>query len=97
MRDNFIRHRSRYDLEHVIGLYCCALRLRDWFGRNFIHRENDGDPQVSKEFIRQIMDGSKWALLESFWIEFPDLVQGLDPDVMLRQELLTRPICTGTP
>lgn len=89
MRDNLIRHCSQYDLEHLLGFFCCTFRVRGFFGTEFISRTNDGEPHAKEEFIRHIMDPSSWCLLERFWIEFPDLVKGLDPSLMLRQDSLT--------
>lgn len=50
---------------------------------NFICRKNDEDPQFSDEFLRKITDISQWTLLETFWSEYPDLVQGLPLEIML--------------
>ncbi|KAL4860492.1 hypothetical protein BDV12DRAFT_181508 [Aspergillus spectabilis] len=89
IRDNFIRHRSEYDLEHVLGLFCCMFRIRGCSGSDFITRTNDGEPQAKDDFIRQIMDSSCWCLLEEFWIECPELVENLDPGLMLQRDSLT--------
>lgn len=89
MRDNFMRHRADYDLEHVIGLFCCTFRIRGWFGKDYICRKNDGDPEVMDAFKCHFMNMSQWCLLEKFWKEYPDLVEGLDSNLMLREEDLS--------
>lgn len=83
LRDNLIRYSLRHDLESVLSLYCCSLRIKDWGEMNFICRKNDEDPQFSDEFLRKITDISQWTLLETFWSEYPDLVQGLPLEIML--------------
>ncbi|KAL2793954.1 hypothetical protein BJX66DRAFT_305161 [Aspergillus keveii] len=88
MRDNFIRHRSEYDLKHVLGLFCCMFRIRGCSGSDFITRTNDGEPQAKDDFIRRTMDSSCWCLLEEFWIEYPELVENLDLGLMLQRDSL---------
>jgi hypothetical protein len=88
LRDNFIQLQPEYDLELVLGLFCCTLRITGWFGKEFICRENDGDPEVSEDFISHAMDTSHWCLLEKFWVEYPDLVAGLDPSLMFHERNL---------
>ncbi|KAH6612172.1 hypothetical protein C7974DRAFT_92379 [Boeremia exigua] len=88
LRDNFIRHSRQHDLECVVGLFCCSLRIKNWRGMSFVYRKNDEDPQVSDDFLQKIQDVSQWTLLETFWNEYPDLVQGLHPEIMLRQDVL---------
>jgi hypothetical protein len=67
IRDNLIRHGSKYELEGVMGLMCCTLRLRGSFGADFIYRCNGDEPQVSDDFYRQIFDTSNWGILSRFW------------------------------
>lgn len=88
MRDNFIHHRADCDLEHVLGLFCCTFRIKGWFGKHFITRENDGDPIVMPEFVEDFMNSSNWCLLEKFWVEYPSLVAGMHSTFMLHEKSL---------
>ncbi|KIW04976.1 uncharacterized protein PV09_04138 [Verruconis gallopava] len=91
MRDNLIRYGSKYELESVIGLLCCTYRIRGTFTKDFITREYNGEPQPTDEFYAQFMDISNWGILERFWKEYPDLMEGIDSSLMLREENLMPP------
>ncbi|KAI9373935.1 hypothetical protein BJX61DRAFT_551919 [Aspergillus egyptiacus] len=88
MRDNLILHGAKYDLGSVFGLLACTCRVRGGFNQELFIRENDGDPEVHPDFYQRFMNPGQWGLLEKFWTEYPELVQGLDPAVMLRAEYL---------
>jgi hypothetical protein len=91
MRDNLIKHESKYELEHVFGLLGCTYRIRGTFAREFITREDDGEPIVSEEFYKQFTDIANWGILERFWKEYPELVDGMDTKSMLCEENLIPP------
>lgn len=87
MRDNFIRYHEQYDdLEHVLGLFCCTVRIGGFFGKTVIIRENDEEPRVREDFKQQFMNPSSWFILERFGLECPQLVEGLDPSVFIQEE-----------
>lgn len=88
MRDNLILHGSKYDLESVFGLLACTCRVRGGFNKELFIRKNDGDPKVHPDFYQRFTDSSQWGLLEKFWTEYPELVQGMDLAVMLPAEYL---------
>jgi hypothetical protein len=67
IRDNLIKHGHKYELEGVMGLMCCTLRLRGSFGTDFIYRQNGEEPRVKDDFYRQIFDTSNWGILSRFW------------------------------
>ncbi|KAL6229319.1 hypothetical protein BDW75DRAFT_235296 [Aspergillus navahoensis] len=73
---------------HVLGLFCCMFRIQGCSGSDFITCTNDGEPQAKDDFIQQIMDLSYWYLLEEFWIKYPELVENLDPGLMLQRDSL---------
>ncbi|KAF9893309.1 hypothetical protein FE257_011739 [Aspergillus nanangensis] len=88
LRDNLIRHGDKYDMESVLGLLSCTCRVRGGFNQEIIVRKNDGDLQVHPGFHRRFHTTDEWGLLEKFWIEYPELVEGMDPGIMLREESL---------
>ncbi|EMD91415.1 hypothetical protein COCC4DRAFT_129235 [Bipolaris maydis ATCC 48331] len=88
MRDNLIRYGPKHDHDAVFGLLSCTLRIRGSFRKEFIIRENDGDLQLDPSFYQKFMDISNWGILERFWLEYPDLVRGFDPSIMLREQHL---------
>lgn len=83
-------HQSTHDIDAAIGLFLCSYRIRGAFNGSFITRQNGGDLEIDAQFYEQFMAPDKWGLLETFWVQYPDLVQGLDPKLLIRQEdLLT--------
>ena len=67
IRDNLIKHGARYELEGVMGLMCATLRLRGSFGAHFITRSNGEEPRVKEDFYQQILDTSRYGILQRFW------------------------------
>lgn len=91
MRDNLIKHHSKIDLQDVLGLIGCTCRIRGAFNSDFITRENDGEPQVDERFYQRFMSLDGWGLLEKFWTEYPELVEGMDRSVLIQEEHLIPP------
>ncbi|OAA36803.1 hypothetical protein BBO_08082 [Beauveria brongniartii RCEF 3172] len=87
LRDSMIRNQSRLDMDAVIGLFMCSLRMRGSFNNtNFISRQNEGDLEINSEFYRRFTDPDNWGLLETFWTRYPDLVEGLDPSLKIGEQ-----------
>lgn len=84
MINNYVGH----DIEVAMGLFLCSSRIRGFFNSNIITRQNDGELELDEEFYQQFTDPNGWGLLERFWTEYPDLVEGMDPSVMIREEQL---------
>ncbi|KAK9776783.1 putative BZIP domain-containing protein [Seiridium cardinale] len=88
VRERLVLHYSEYNLEELFGLLSCTMRVRASFNGRFINRENDGEPQVDERFLERITQKSGWGILDKFWNEYPDLFQGVEPDILLREEHL---------
>ncbi|KAH3957499.1 hypothetical protein HBI81_184210 [Parastagonospora nodorum] len=87
-RDNLIKHGAKFDLERLVGFLACTYRIRGCFNKEFICRVNDGDLQICPSFYEQISKIENWGILESFWHKYPDLVEGLDTNLMFREQNL---------
>ncbi|KAI5927510.1 hypothetical protein F4810DRAFT_267933 [Camillea tinctor] len=88
LRDQLILHWSKYNLESVFGLLSCTIRIRESFNGSFIKRENGGEPQVDEAFYQRFMHRDGWGILERFKAEYPDLMEGIDDKIMIREEHL---------
>jgi hypothetical protein len=88
LRDRLILHWHKYNLENVFGLLSCTVRVRSSFNGNFVVRENDGEPQVDEAFYKRFTQEDGWGILERFWIEYSELVEGVDRNIMIREEHL---------
>ncbi|CAH0004510.1 unnamed protein product [Clonostachys byssicola] len=89
LRDRLITHANEYDVDEVVGLFLITLRLRGGFNNNnFITRENGGDLQIDPKFYKQFMTREGWGILDRFWVQYPELVKGMDPRWRLREEHL---------
>ncbi|KAK3177582.1 hypothetical protein K4F52_009633 [Lecanicillium sp. MT-2017a] len=86
IRESMIRNQSRMDMDSAIGLFLCSLRIRGSFNSHFISRQNDGDLEIDSNFYRKFTNSANWGLMETFWIEYPYLVEGLDLNVKIRQQ-----------
>lgn len=91
MRSKLAIHWKQYNLEEVFGLLGCTCRLRGTFNKNFITRRDGGDPEVDETFLQIFMDRDNWGILEKFWVEYPDLVDGLDASVLVLEQQLLPP------
>jgi hypothetical protein len=80
MRDNFIRTGMKYCRSEVFGLLFCTCRIRDTPNSDFVTRTRGGDPEVDPKFIEKISTVEGWVLLDRFWTEYPELVDGMDVD-----------------
>ncbi|KAH6649044.1 hypothetical protein BKA67DRAFT_576630 [Truncatella angustata] len=88
LRDRLVLHWRKYNLENVFGLLSCTIRVRASFNGNFVTRENDGEPQVDETFYRRFMQEDGWGVLDRFWTEYPELVEGLDYNFRIGEEHL---------
>jgi hypothetical protein len=88
LRDQMALHCSKHNLESVFGLLSCTVRVRGFFNANFIKRENGGEPQVDEAFLERFTKMEGWGILERFWSEYPELVEGIDGNIMIREEHL---------
>ncbi|CAI6098840.1 unnamed protein product [Clonostachys chloroleuca] len=89
LRDRLITNANEYDVDEVVGLFLITLRLRGGFNNNnFITRENGGDLQIDPKFYKQFMTREGWGILDRFWVQYPELVKGMDPIWRLREEHL---------
>ncbi|KAI1491620.1 hypothetical protein F5X96DRAFT_460235 [Biscogniauxia mediterranea] len=88
LRDRLVLHWSKYSLESVFGLLSCTVRIRESFNGNFIKRENGGEPQVDEAFYERFIHEDGWGLLERFRTEYPELTEGIDDNIMIREEHL---------
>jgi hypothetical protein len=79
MRDNFIKHGMKYCRGEVFGLLFCTNRIRDTPNADFVVRSGGAALQIDPHFLDQISNLDEWVLLDKFWIEYPELVEGLDP------------------
>lgn len=86
MRENFIKHGKKYVDEAISGLLFCTWRIRGTPNVNFIVRGEDGEVEIDPDFLAKISTPEGWVLLERFWIEYPELVEGLDPDRFMISE-----------
>lgn len=85
MRENIIRLGSQYDLEKVFSLLASTQRLsREFKTTNYVHRRDGGDFIIDERFETYIMHHGAWLLHEKFWKEYPELVNGLDANIMLK-------------
>lgn len=86
MRDNFIKHGMKYCTAEVFGLLFCTCRIRGTINsHNFVCGGPDA-PTVDPEFLARIWDVDGWVLLDKFWIEYPELVEGLDQATVMITE-----------
>ncbi|CAH0047621.1 unnamed protein product [Clonostachys solani] len=89
LRDRLIINANEYDVDEVVGLFLITVRLRGGFNNNnFITRENGGDLQIDPKFYKQFMTREGWGILDRFWVQYPELVKGMDPRWRLREEHL---------
>lgn len=88
IRDNLIKYGAKFDFHSLVGLLSCTYRLRGCFNKDFVRRVDDGDLQICSSFCEQFVQSKNWGILESFWKKYPDLVKGLDPALLLREEQL---------
>ncbi|KAI0600327.1 hypothetical protein F4775DRAFT_590655 [Biscogniauxia sp. FL1348] len=88
LRDRLVLHWTKYNLENVCGLLSCTVRIRESFNGNFIKRENGGEPQVDEAFYERFIHKDGWGLLERFRTEYPALTEGIDDNIMIREEHL---------
>ncbi|VUC30472.1 unnamed protein product [Clonostachys rosea] len=89
LRDRLITNANEYDVDEVVGLFLITVRLRGGFNNNnFITRENGGDLQIDPKFHKQFMTREGWGILDRFWVQYPELVKGMDPRWRLREEHL---------
>lgn len=85
MRENIIRLGSQYDLEKVFSLLASTQRLsREFKTTNYVHRRDGGEFIIDERFETYIMHHGAWVLHEKFWKEYPELVNGLDANIMLK-------------
>src|SRR2546429_3049453 len=78
MRDNLVKHWRKYDRIEAIGLFFCTSRVRDTPNSTFIIRDPGTEPYADPDFLRRASSDDGWALLEKFWTEYPEVVEGMD-------------------
>jgi hypothetical protein len=79
MRDNLIKYGMKYCTAHVFGLFFCTCRVRDTANTDIIAPNEGSDPKVDPNFLAKISTVDGWVLLDKFWAEYPELVEGMDP------------------
>lgn len=95
MRDNFVKHGTKYCREEVFGLLFCTCRVRDTPNSDFLIRNTSSGSggngeenvyQVDPAFAHRITQVENWVLLDKFWIEYPELVEGMDRESIMISE-----------
>lgn len=86
IRENMIRHQGSIDMDAAIGLFLCSFRIRGAFNTAIITRQNDGELEIHPDFFKRFTDPANWGLLETFAAKYPQLVAGVDPNAMLKEQ-----------
>lgn len=86
MRDNLIKHGLKYCRPEVFGLLFCTCRVRDTPNSDFLIRNGEANIQIDPFFLHRISNLDGMVLLDRFWNEYPELVEGMDPEKFMIRE-----------
>ncbi|QKX61359.1 uncharacterized protein TRUGW13939_08507 [Talaromyces rugulosus] len=87
VRDNLIKHGSKYWQNEVFGLLFCTCRIRGTHNTNFPSFESEDEAfRIDVSLLERASNVHNWVILEAFWKEFPELVEGLDPKAFMITE-----------
>ncbi|KAL2821667.1 hypothetical protein BJX63DRAFT_223825 [Aspergillus granulosus] len=80
LRINLISKAHLYDLDLVLGMLSCCLKVRWPWGKNFLTRSGDAELCILPEFYNTFMSLEGWGLTEEFIKKYPELLEGLNSE-----------------
>ncbi|KAI2632217.1 hypothetical protein GGR54DRAFT_24886 [Hypoxylon sp. NC1633] len=78
-RANLIKHQHTYEIEDVIGLTTCCLKVRWPWNKPFLEPGDDGQLAILPDFYNTFTRLEGWGLTKEFSNKYPELIAGLDP------------------
>jgi hypothetical protein len=66
----------KYCRGEVFGLLFCTCRIRDTPNADFVVRNGGADTQIDTDFLDRASNVDGRVLLDRFWTEYPELVDG---------------------
>lgn len=83
LRTNLICHQDTYEVEDVIGMLVCCIKLRWPWNEAVFEPEEDGRLRMKPRFIETFSKLENWTLTKEFWNRYPKLVEGMDRGTFL--------------
>jgi hypothetical protein len=84
IRDNFIDYGMKYCRQDVFDLLCSCCQIRD--PPDFMVYRDGVASRMDPKYLQTIYSVEGWMLTEKFWTEYPELVQGLNPQKFMISE-----------
>ncbi|KAJ5815256.1 hypothetical protein N7474_007033 [Penicillium riverlandense] len=78
LRINLIYKPHLYDLDEVLGMLSCCLKVRWPWGKNFLTPSDGAELHILPEFYNTFMSLDGWGLTEEFIHEYPELLDQMD-------------------
>jgi hypothetical protein len=82
LRLALIKQPADSQLDEMIELLACCLKLRWPWGKEFLQMRDDGSRQLVDEFLNTLMSLDGWGITREFAVAYPHLVEDLNPHII---------------
>ncbi|KAI7774356.1 hypothetical protein LA080_008855 [Diaporthe eres] len=77
LRIALMSQHSDSQLDEILELLACCLKLRWPWGKEFLRMRDDGSRELVDEFLQMVMSLDGWGITREFAVAYPNLVEGL--------------------
>lgn len=82
LRSNLARNWHKYDYVELQGYMSCCMKVRWPWGKAILGRDEEDNLVIRKEYVDLFSRESGWGLTPEFINRYPELLEGIDIEVV---------------